>query len=222
MSDRKTSPEAPCSDPQPTGASAPVGAVSWGHVTPDVVDLFKRHGRHTVTDGALMHSVTEALVAERARGRAGRDDERDHADHDLRCEYGARLGILVSDVPPCWDDIVGAARKLGVAEGMERAADLLRPDYPDAVAAIVRRARSAAKSPPAVELGPRVGDRVTAENVGRLRAGTRIDEEGSQWTAAKVGPNEWRSARGYTYDDDAVCDGVHHIAYLPPATSGEE
>jgi hypothetical protein len=68
----------------------------------------------------------------------------------------------------------------------------------------------------------RVGERVTADNVGALPVGTRIDEEDTDWTATKVGPNEWKSARGFTYTDAAAIDGFHRVIYLPPTPGASD
>lgn len=85
-------------------------------------------------DGAASQDFQAVVAALDAARDAGRQEEqRDDlaADVTLRCGYGRQLGVYDgTDSPPCWDDIVDAARNEGRREREAEIVGWLRTDGP--------------------------------------------------------------------------------------------
>lgn len=91
-------------------------------------------------------------------------------------------------------------------------------------AALARHARRALAPHPEPTPGPRVGDVVTAENVGALPVGTvvRWEHRGEEWRAERVAADLWL-AGGIEHDDEEIADEggpVTTIASLPRVGGG--
>jgi hypothetical protein len=71
---------------------------------------------------------------------------------------------------------------------------------------------------------PRVGDRVTGENVPHLPGGTVVGwrYNDTDWTATRTGRDEWRVSNGDYHDDETIADpgsDPTFILSLPPEAS---